>query len=224
MHISKMKFANYSHRQELWNSITHLIGVAFSIAVTIVFAVLTTQKGLTFKYTYPLYIYTFTMFIVFFVSTFYHSMPLNSKIRAVSRVIDHSDIFLFVAGTYTPLCILGISNYPISLGVIIVEWSLAAIGIILTIIGFNHKSVQIISYIIYLLAGWALIFVYPFNQCLPFNIFIFVLAGGIVYTIGAIFYAVGKKFIWCHTIFHLFILAGAMLQFVGVLNILIPMF
>ena len=220
MHLNKMKFANYNHKQELWNSITHLIGVVFSIAITIVFVVLTAQRNLSFKYTYPFYIYTFTMFVVFFVSTFYHSMPLNSKIRAISRVIDHLDIFLFVAGTYTPLCILGISNYPISLGVLIVEWVLAAIGIVLTLIGFNHKSVQIISYIIYLLAGWALIFVYPFNQCLPLTIFLFTLAGGIVYSIGAILYAVGKKYIWCHTIFHIFILGGAILQFIGVLYLL----
>ena len=215
-----MKFANYSHRQELWNSITHLIGVVFSIAITIAFIILTNQRNLTFNYTYPLYIYSFTMFVVFFVSTFYHSMPLNSKIRAVSRVIDHSDIFVFVAGTYTPLCILGISSYPISLGILIIEWIFSVAGIILTILGFNHKSVQIISYIIYLLAGWALIFVYPFNQCLPLIVFLFELAGGVVYTVGAVFYAVGKKFIWCHTIFHVFILCGAILQYVGVLYLL----
>lgn len=219
-----MKFANYNHRQELWNSLTHLVGVLFSIAVTIVFIVINFKKQLPFAVTYPFYIYTFTMFVVFFVSTFYHSSPLDSKVRAVSRVIDHSDIYLFVAGTYTPICLLAIANQAISLGLIIVEWSLAAIGIVLTVIGFNHKSVQIISYIIYLLGGWALIFVYPFNQCLEFYTFLFTLLGGIVYSIGAILYAVGKKFIWCHTIFHVFILLGAVIQFIGVFNIINPMF
>ena len=145
MHLSKMKFAKYSHKQELWNSLTHFIGVLFSIAITIVFIVLNIQKHLPFVVTYPFYIYTFTMFVVFFVSTMYHSTPLDSKIRAVCRVIDHSDIYLFVAGTYTPICLLGIANFSISFGLIIVEWALAIIGIILTIIGFNHKSVQVIS-------------------------------------------------------------------------------
>lgn len=219
-----MKFANYNHRQELWNSLTHFIGILFSIAVTIVFIVTNLKKQLPFAVTYPFYIYTFTMFVVFLVSTFYHSSPLDSKVRAVSRVIDHSDIYLFVAGTYTPICLLAIANQTISLCLIIVEWSLAAIGIVLTIIGFNHKSVQIISYIIYLLGGWALIFVYPFNQCLEFYTFLFTLLGGIVYSIGAILYAVGKKFIWCHTIFHVFILLGAAIQFIGVFNIINPMF
>ena len=216
MHLSKMKFANYTHKQELWNSLTHLIGVLFSIAITIAFIVLNIQRHLPFVVTYPFYIYTFTMFVVFFVSTMYHSTPLDSKIRAVCRVIDHSDIYLFVAGTYTPICLLGIANFSISLGLIIIEWALAIIGIVLTIIGFNHKSVQIISYIIYLLGGWALIFVYPFNQCLEFNVFLFTLLGGVAYSIGAILYAVGKKWIWCHTVFHVFILIGAALQFVGV--------
>ena len=220
MHLKKMKNPEYNHTQEVWNSLTHLLGAVFSIAITIVFIVLNVKKQMPLSITYPIYIYTFTMFMVFFVSTFYHSMPLTSKIRALCRVIDHSGIFLFVAGTYTPICLLGISVYPISLGIIIVEWTLALAGIILTVIGFNHKSVQIISYIIYLLAGWALIFVYPFNQCLPLTIFLFTLAGGIVYTAGAVFYAVGKKFIWCHTIFHIFILGGAILQFIGVLYLL----
>lgn len=220
MHLKKMKNPEYNHTQEVWNSLTHLLGAVFSVAITIVFIVLNVKKQMPLSITYPIYIYTFTMFMVFFVSTFYHSMPLNSKIRALCRVIDHSDIFLFVAGTYTPICLLGISVYPISLGVLIVEWVLAAIGIVLTLIGFNHKSVQIISYIIYLLAGWALIFVYPFNQCLPLTIFLFTLAGGIVYTAGAVLYAVGKKYIWCHTIFHIFILGGAILQFIGVLYLL----
>lgn len=224
MHLRKMKNPAYNHTQEVWNSLTHLVGVLFSITITITFIVLDVKRQIPLSVTYPIYIYTFTMFVVFFVSTFYHSMPLNSKIRAFCRVIDHSDIFLFVAGTYTPICLLGISIYPISLGIIIVEWTLALAGIILTVIGFNHKSVQIISYIIYLLMGWALIFVYPFNQCLRLDVFLITLAGGIVYTAGAVLYAVGKKFIWCHTIFHVFILAGAVIQFVGVFLLFNTMF
>ena len=224
MHLKKMKNPNYTHTQEVWNSLTHLLGVLFSIAVTIIFIIVTTKKNLPFSVTYPLYIYTFTMFVVFFVSTFYHSMPLGSKVRSVSRVIDHSDIFLFVAGTYTPICLLGIASFTTSLGIIIVEWVLAITGVLLTVFGFNHKAVRVICYIIYLLAGWALIFVYPFNQCLEFYTFLFTLLGGIIYTIGAIIYAVGKKIIWFHTVFHLFILAGAIFQFIGVFNIINPMF
>ena len=216
MKLSKIKFPGYTHRQEFWNSLTHFVGVLFALAITVTFIVYSVQKDLSFSITYPFYIYTFTMFLTFFVSFFYHTTPLNSKMRAVCRIIDHSDIFLFVAGTYTPIVLLAINNRDITTGLLIVEWVLAITGATLTALWFNHKTVSIIGYIIYLLAGWALIFVYPFNQCLPLNIFLFTLVGGITYSVGAIIYVVGKKFIWCHTIFHVFILLGAVLQYIAI--------
>ena len=216
MKLSKIKFPGYTHRQEFWNSLTHFVGVLFALAITITFIVYGVQKDLSFSITYPFYIYTFTMFLTFFVSFFYHTTPLNSKMRAVCRIIDHSDIFLFVAGTYTPIVLLAINNRDITTGLLIVEWVLAITGATLTALWFNHKTISVIGYIIYLLAGWALIFVYPFNQCLPLNIFLFTLVGGITYSVGAIIYVVGKKFIWCHTIFHVFILLGAVLQYIAI--------
>ena len=206
----------YTHNQEILNSLTHLVGALFSIAITIVFIVYGVKNNIPFNVTYPFYIYTFTMFVVFFVSAFYHSSPLDTKFRRVLRVIDHSDIFTFVAGTYTPIVLLAISNKEITIGLLVVEWVFAAIGVLITSLWFKYKSVSVIGYIIYLLAGWALIFVYPFNKCLPFDIFLFTLLGGIVYTVGAIVYAIGKKKIWFHTIFHIFILAGAVLQFIAI--------
>ena len=170
---------------------------------------------------YPFYIYTVFMMMVFIVSSVYHSRPLDTKIRRIWRVIDHSDIYLFVAGTYTPICVLAISNQPIATGLIIAEYSLALAGILVTLFGgLTKKWMEIIAYIIYLLAGWALMFVYPFNQCLQFNVFIFILIGGIVYTVGAIAYAIGKKKIWFHTLFHVVIVVAAVIQFIGIWNIL----
>ena len=216
MKLSKIKFPGYTHRQEFWNSLTHFLGVLFALAITVTFIVYSAQKDLSFSITYPFYIYTFTMFLTFFVSFFYHTTPLNSKMRAVCRIIDHSDIFLFVAGTYTPIVLLAINDRDITTGLLIVEWVLAITGATLTALWFNHKTISVIGYIIYLLAGWALIFVYPFNQCLPLNIFLFTLVGGITYSVGAIIYVVGKKYIWCHTIFHVFILLGAVLQYIAI--------
>lgn len=216
MKLKNIGFPKYTHKQEIWNSLTHLVGALFAVAISIAFMVLNIKHQISFNVTFPFYIYTFTMLVVFFVSAFYHSSPLNSKMRAVLRIIDHSDIFLFVAGTYTPIVLLAINNYEITTGLLIVEWVLSFIGVLITALWFNHKSVSVIGYIIYLLAGWALIFVYPFNQCLPLDIFLFTLIGGIVYTVGAIVYAIGKKIIWFHTLFHVFILAGAVMQFVAI--------
>lgn len=215
------KDPKYNHTQEIYNSLTHLMGVVFAVIVFVLFLTYQIRYSIPFTRMHPFYIYVLTMFIVFLMSTIYHSRPLGSKIRRVCRVIDHSDIYLFVAGTYTPICLLAISNQAISTGLIIAEYSLAIAGILVTVFGgLKHKSMEIIAYIIYLIEGWALMFVYPFNQCLQFNVFIFILAGGIVYTVGAIAYAVGKKKIWFHTLFHCFIVVAAVIQFVGIWNIL----
>ncbi len=217
----KKNLPQYTHSQEVWNSLTHLAGVLFSIGVFIFFLVTQISRNLSFSYMYPFYIYVFFMFVVFAMSTIYHASPLNSKLRGVCRVIDHADIYLFVAGTYTPLCINAITNHSIGLGLIISEYALALIGIIITVFWLNNKAMELVGYIIYLIAGWALMFVYPFNQCLENSVFIWILIGGIVYTIGAIAYGIGKKNnVWFHTIFHVFIVAGAVLQFIGVFNIL----
>ena len=211
----------YTHTQEVYNSITHLFGVAFSFVVFIMFMNYQFDHNTPFSYMYPFYIYTVFMMMVFIVSSLYHSRPLDTKIRRIWRVIDHSDIYLFVAGTYTPICVLAISNQPIAIGLIIAEYSLALAGILVTLFGgLTKKWMEIIAYIIYLLAGWALMFVYPFNQCLQFNVFIFILIGGIVYTVGAIAYAIGKKKIWFHTLFHVVIVVAAVIQFIGIWNIL----
>lgn len=215
-----MKFPNYNHKQEVWNTLTHLVGFIFAVSLLIFFVVFEIKNHIPFSSFYPFYIYVFTMGIVFFVSSFYHSRPLNSRPRALWRVVDHADIFLFVAGTYTPISLLAVNNSTVSLSLIIIEWGLALIGILLTVFGFNHKSIEVIAYIIYLLAGWALAFIYPFIKCIEFNIFIWVLLGGIIYTGGAIIYGIGKKIIWLHTVFHVFIVLGAVLQFIGIYFIL----
>ena len=214
----------YTHKQEIWNTLTHLVGVAFSFVAFGMLLGFEIRFNVPLIKMYPLYIYVTTMFVVFLVSSIYHSRPLNTKIRELCRVIDHSDIYLFVAGTYTPICLLAISNTDISTGVLIAEYVLAVAGILVTIFGgLKYKSMEIIAYIIYLVDGWMLMFVYPFNQCLEFNIFIFILVGGIIYTVGAILYGIGKKKIWFHTLFHVFIVVAAVLQFIGIWNIVLSL-
>ena len=220
----KRTLPKYTHKQELWNSLTHLLGAIFSLIVLAVFITIQMKHNLTFKYMYPFYIYFIFMFMVFMNSSLYHSSPQNSKIRVVCRVIDHCDIYLFVAGTYTPICLREISDYNISTALIVIQWSLAIIGFLVTILGLGNKKCDLVGYIIYIIQGWAVIFFYPFKQVLDFNVFIFILLGGVVYTIGAISYAIGKKNKWFHTYFHIFILTAAIIQFIGIYNILCPFF
>ena len=146
----KDKCPKYTHNQEVHNTITHLIGVAFALVVFSLILSYQITHNVPFGTMYPFYIYVFTMFVVFLMSSIYHSRPLDTKIRRICRVIDHSDIYLFVAGTYTPICILAIEHQGISIGLLIVEYSLAVIGILVTIFGgLKYKAMEIIAYIIY---------------------------------------------------------------------------
>lgn len=214
----------YTNKQEICNTITHLLGVVFAFIVLGILIAVQVKNNLSFYYMYPFYIYFAFMLMVFLNSSLYHSSPQNSKIRALCRVIDHCDIYLFVAGTYTPICLRAISDYNISTALIIIQWTLAIIGFLVTIIGLGNKKCDLIGYIIYIIQGWAVIFFYPFKQVLDFNVFIFILSGGLVYTIGAISYAIGKKNKWFHTYFHIFILLAAIIQFIGIYSILCPLF
>ena len=218
MNFTNVKKLNYTHKQEVWNALSHLLGLLFSIAIAITFIVIEVKYEIPFSTMYVLYIYAFTMSVVFFVSFFYHAQPLNTKIKGVCRIIDHADIYLLIAGTYTPICVLAITNQAISITLLALQWSLTLLGILITVFGLGNKAYDIAGYVIYVIQGWALMLFYPFNQCMPFDVFIYILMGGVAYSIGAILYAVGKKNTWFHTVFHIFILLGAVIQFVGIYN------
>ncbi|MCR4912058.1 MAG: hemolysin III family protein [Bacilli bacterium] len=213
----------YSHGEEIVNTTSHLLGFFFALAITILFIIFQVQHNLPAIKMYPFYIYSGFMMVMFLNSAIYHSRKLESKSRHICRIIDHSDIYLFVAATYTPICVLAINIAWISTTLIILEWSLAIIGMTLTIISMitNNKVLDIMSYSLYLIIGWALVIFFPAIKAMDFQVFLFILLGGIVYTSGAIFYTFGRKQKWFHSIFHFFVLAADVLQFIGIYFVLI---
>jgi len=211
----------YTRKEEFWNSITHFIGFIFGIGATIFFLSFGLINKLGFKIICPFMIYTFFMMMMFFVSGFYHSRKLGSKSRAIARKIDHSDIYAFIAATYTPICLLSVTNARVGLILLIIEIGFDIGGLLFSLIPSDKKLFELLGYFCYLVAGWLVIFVFPFNIGIPLDVFLWVLAGGIAYTIGAILYAIGHKKRWFHTVFHFFVLLGAALQFVGILLILL---
>ena len=207
---------NYSKRDEIINSITHLVGFLFGLGVLIFFIIFSLSKNLKFSYMIPYYVYAFSIMVVFGVSTMYHSSKLKSKCKAILRVIDHSDIYFLIFGTYLPLCLYAIGNHTVATIALILESVFMVAGIVLNVIPIDSKIMKIIAYIIYIIDGWLILFFYPFNIGMDFNVFLFILLGGVIYTIGAILYAIGKKKIYFHSIFHVFVLLGAATQFVGI--------
>jgi len=220
MAIKTKNLPKYSFRDEIGNSITHGIGFIFSLGVLIFFIVKQIIEKIPFSKMSTFYFYVLTMMIVFTISTLYHTSRFDSKYRYVMRIIDHSDIYLFVAGTYFPICMTGV--VPTNLGIImaIVEFALALYGILTNAIPNNSKFLKITGYIMYIFQGWLLVLFLPFGAKVANNVFWPVLIGGIVYTIGAILYAIGKKKIYFHTIFHVFVVLGAVIQFIGIYNLL----
>ncbi len=216
MNLDVKSLPKYSKNEEILNTFTHVLGFIFSLGVLVYFIIFSMTKNLSFGYMIPYFIYALTMMIVFGISSLYHCSKFNSKYRAVLRIIDHSDIYAFVFGTYLPLCLYGITNTPIAITAIILESVFMVAGIILNIIPINNKILKIIAYIIYIIDGWLMIFFYPFGIGMDFYVFLFILLGGVIYSIGAVTYALGKKRKYFHSLFHVFVLLGAITQFIGI--------
>lgn len=221
MKLDVKTLPSYTKKEEILNSITHLIGLAYALGLLIFFVIFNVTKGLTFSHMIPYYIYALSMAVVFGVSSAYHSSKFSSKSRAVLRMIDHSDIYFLIFGTYLPLCLYGIPNQPVMIAAIILQSLFLVAGVVLNIIPTNSKTVSIIAYIIYIIDGWLMLFLYPFKIGMDFNVFLWVLIGGVIYTIGAITYAIGKKRKYFHSLFHVFVVLGAVAQFIGIYLLLI---
>ena len=220
MTIDPKALPGYTRKEEILNSSTHFAGALLSVGALIALIILEAINPSIVGKMWPFYIYLATMFVMFFNSGFYHSRKFGSKSRAISRVIDHCDIYLFVAGTYTPICIYGIANQTLSMWLLIGEWAAALIGVIINLVDMNNKAIKGISLALYLVAGWAIAAIYPFGVGLEFSVFLPVLLGGIAYSVGAILYGLGKKKRYFHSIFHFFVLIAAVLQFIGVMFLL----
>lgn len=221
MKPSVQTLPNYTKRDEIINSITHLLGFIFGLGVLTFFIVFSITKQWIFAYMIPYCIYALSIMVVFGVSTLYHSSKLKSKAKAVLRVIDHSDIYFLIFGTYLPLCLYAISNTSVAVAVLVLESLFMIAGIVLNVIPVDSKIMKVIAYIIYIVDGWLILFFYPFDIGMDFDVFLFILLGGIIYSIGAILYAIGKKKIYFHSIFHVFVLFGTVTQFIGIYLLLI---
>ena len=188
----------YSLKEEIFSSITHGIGAVLSIAALVILAYFAGMKGDVWRVV-SFSIYGFTLFFLYLSSTLYHSI-LIEKVKKVLRVFDHVSIYLLIAGSYTPITLIamrGAWGWTI-FGVI---WGLALLGIVLNITSI--EKTRIVSTVLYVLMGWLIIIaVKPMLQMVPAGLFLWLLAGGILYTLGIIFYAC-RRIPFNHGIWHL---------------------
>lgn len=209
---SKKKPAReYTVGEEIANSVSHGIGAALAVAAIPICVVISVSHGGGVALAAAL-IYTISMLLEYLASTLYHALvPLPAK--KVFKVLDHSAIYLFIAGSYTPFCLITLANSS-GLLLCIGVWALAIVGIAFE--AFWVYRPRWISAVIYLLLGWCVVgFLPALISSLAFPGLMLLLAGGICYSIGCVFYVL-KKIPYMHTVFHLWVLAGSILQFLSI--------
>ena len=207
----------YTKGEEIFNMVSHITGSALGI-VAIVLCVI---FGAIHKNGYAIasgIVYGVSLVILYTMSSIYHGLKPESKAKKVFQIIDHCSIFLLIAGTYTPFCLCTLREYNTALGWTIfgIVWALAILGI--TLNSIDIKKYKVFSMICYLAMGWCIIFrIDVIYQMLGLTGFLLVLLGGVVYTIGAIAYGLGKKHKWMHSIFHIACIIASVLQFLCIL-------
>jgi hemolysin III len=160
-------------------------------------------------------IYGVCIILMFLSSTLYHSFTIE-KVKNVLRVLDHSSIFLFIAGTYTPIILLTLKG-TLRIGMLIAIWCVAIFGVCFKIFTFGKfDSFKALSLILYIGMGWlAIIPIKSIINATSLQFFYWILAGGLLYTVGTIFYGV-KRIPYNHAIWHLFVLAASVMHFLGI--------
>ena len=212
--MKKVTVPKYTIGEEIVNSISHGFGIILGI-VALVFTIVFTAKNNNTIGIVSSCIYGSTMIIMYTISCLYHALSPKLKAKKVFRVIDHCDIYLFIAGCYTPYCLSligGVTGWVI----FAIIWACAVIGVLLNAIDLEKFIIP--SVLMYLVMGWMIIFSYDsIATLLPTPGLVLLIAGGISYTVGAILYAIGSKKKYFHSVFHFFVLLGSILQFFSIL-------
>jgi hemolysin III len=207
----------YPPVEEKINIISHAIGFIFSIVATMLLVTRAIQLGNN-RHIVSFGIFGTSLMILYAASTFYH-LAQSAVTRKRLKVFDHASIYVLIAGTYTPFTLVTLKGAA-GWAIFGISWGLALTGIVLKLY-FTGKY-ETISTVMYILMGWIIVFaIKPLFHKLPFAGLLWLFAGGISYTIGAILYGIDKiKF--NHAIFHVFVLVGSFCHFMSVCFYVLP--
>lgn len=210
-----MRIIKYSKSEEALNIATHILGFILSL-IFFIPVVVGAYHGKDLLGFLAWLIYFIAIAIMFLASSLYHSMS-NPTARTIFRAIDHGVIYLTIAGSYTPIILIGLRS-SLSIVIFVLIWILAISGITMNIIAFatgKEDRIGKASMIIYMAMGWiSLLLIYQIYKYIGMSYIMFLLVGGLFYTLGAIFYSI-KKIPYNHAIWHIFILVAAFVMFYG---------
>lgn len=212
------RLPDYTRGEEIFNMVSHIVGGA----VGVVICALCVVKAFLNHDAYQIvgaFIYGFSMIILYTISSVYHGLK-HEMAKKVMQIIDHCAVFFLISGTYTPIALSSLRQHNVALGWVVfgVVWAVTALGV--TFNAIDLKKYSIFSGICYIAQGWCIILTGKAAiDAIGKQGFLWLLAGGIAYTVGAVLYGIaGKKTMrYMHSVFHIFVVAGSVLQFIAIL-------
>lgn len=207
----------YETKEEKLNVITHGIGFLLSIAALVLLVVYASKEGTVWHIT-SFAIFGASLIVLYAASTLYHYTQ-NPDLRFKLNILDHSAIYILIAGTYTPFTLVVLKGW-IGWTIFGLSWGLAILGIVFKV--FYFGKFDKISTMAYVLMGWVIIFaIKPLIDSFPVNGLLWLLAGGVAYTVGALLYSI-KKIPYNHAIFHICVLIGSFCHFMAIFFYVLP--
>ena len=213
--LSDRKLPTYCKGEEIMNMVTHIVGGGMGILILALCVIRAASRSNWYGCVGSA-IYGVCMVALYTMSSVYHGLKTGLAKR-VMQVLDHCTIYFLIAGTYTVIALSALRQVSPALCwiVLAIEWALTAIAVTLTAI--DLKKYNVFSMICYIGMGWCVAFFLPQTmQALTLPGFLWLLFGGIAYTVGAILYGIGSKKPWFHSIFHIFVVLGSLLQFLAI--------
>lgn len=215
--MEQKKITFYDPKEEKLNVISHAFGLVLSIIALVLLVVFASLEGSAWHIV-SFSIYGASLIVLYAASTFYHNSK-TPKLRYRLNIFDHASIYVLIAGTYTPFTLVVLDGW-VGWTIFGVSWGLVLTGVILKL--FFIGKYDKISTIAYVLMGWLIVFaIKPLVQNLPIEGLLWLLGGGISYTVGAILYSI-KRIKFNHFIFHIFVLLGSFCHFIAVFFYVLP--
>jgi len=215
--IGEIEIPEYTRTEELLNAVTHGVGAAAALGLLVCSLILAVRHERQLA-VLSCCIYGISMVILYVVSSVYHGLPVGTAKR-VMRIVDHCTIYLLIVGSYTPVLLISVRpEHPaLAWGIFAAEWGLGLLAAFFT--ALDMKRYSRLSMIFYITMGWLIVAALkPTVAAISRAGFVWLLLGGVSYTVGAALYRIGKKKRYFHAVFHVFVILGSALQAVCILR------
>lgn len=214
--LSDRRLPNYTRGEEIMNMVTHIVGGGLGVLALVLCVVKAALHGDAIDVVGAA-IYGVSMICLYTMSSVYHGL-LPGTGKKVMQVLDHCTIYFLIAGTYSVIALSALRAQCAAIGWGIFAFQWAATALCVTLTAIDLKKYNVFSMICYLFMGWCIVFFLSQTvAALTKAGFAWLLAGGVAYSVGAVLYGIGAKKRWMHSVFHIFVVLGSILQFVCIL-------